>query len=233
MSQRTDEQLLAEFGISRPLVAQWTVVSTVGVVVSLGGFLLVYYLATGDASVTKFSLEPTDGWLSLGRTFLFFVGSMAFVIVIHELCHGVAIRAFGAKPRYGVGVAYAVFPYAFATTDTRFSRNQFLIVALTPLVLITLIGIPLMIGFGWSWLAVPLALNAGGAVGDVWMALTLLSYPAEVSVVDSETGSRCMGRPDSNGGRLPLQPWCGISSSEPQAVCSLWRLRLASYSRLC
>ena len=195
MDRGTNDELLAEFGVSRDLVLQWTVVSTVGMLVSLVGFLLVYYLVTGDATVTEFGFDETAGWWNLGLTFLFVMGSMALVIVVHELCHGAAIRAFGGTPRYGLGVVYAVFPYAFATTDTRFTRNQFLVVALAPLVLLTGIGVPVMIAFEWPWLAVPLALNAGGAVGDVWMALTLLSYPADVSVVDSETGLEVYGPP--------------------------------------
>ena len=195
MDRGTNDELLAEFGVSRDLVLQWTVVSTVGMLVSLVGFLFVYYLVTGDATVTEFGFDETAGWWNLGLTFLFVMGSMALVIVVHELCHGAAIRAFGGTPRYGLGVVYAVFPYAFATTDTRFTRNQFLVVALAPLVLLTGIGVPVMIAFEWPWLAVPLALNAGGAVGDVWMALTLLSYPADVSVVDSETGLEVYGLP--------------------------------------
>jgi len=116
--------------------------------------------------------------------------------VPHELCHGLAIKAFGGQPSYGMGVAYFVFPYAFATTETRFTRNQFLVIALAPLVVLTLIGVPVMILFEWPWLAVPLALNAGGAVGDVWMALILLSYPSEVTVLDSTTGLEVYGHRD-------------------------------------
>ena len=195
MTPQANDELLAEFGVSRQLVLQWTVVSIFGVLVSLVGFLLVYYLATGDAGVTEFGFDAAAGWWNLGLTFLFAVGSMVLVIVLHELCHGAAIRAFGGTARYGLGVVYAVFPYAFATTDTRFTRNQFLVVALAPLVLLTLLGVPAMVLFEWPWLAVPLALNAGGAVGDVWMALTLLSYPAGVSVIDSETGLEVYGPP--------------------------------------
>jgi len=195
MTPQANDELLAEFGVSRQLVLQWTVVSTFGVLVSLVGFLLVYYLATGDAGVTEFGFDAAAGWWNLGLTFLFAVGSMVLVIVLHELCHGAAIRAFGGTARYGLGVVYAVFPYAFATTDTRFTRNQFLVVALAPLVLLTLLGVPAMVLFERPWLAVPLALNAGGAVGDIWMALTLLSYPASVSVIDSETGLEVYGPP--------------------------------------
>lgn len=141
---------------------------------------------------------------------------MALVIGLHELCHGAAIRAFGGAPRYGVGVVYAVVPYAFATTDTRFTRNQFLVAALAPLVLLTLVGVPAMVLFERPWLAVPLALNADGAVGDVWMALTLLSYPAEVSVVDSETGLELYGPPGLERRETAPTTVVWTSSSEPQ-----------------
>lgn len=60
----------------------------------------------------------------------------------------------------------------------------------------TLVGVPLMIAFEWGWLALPLAANAGGAVGDLWMALTLLGYPPHVSAEDHKTGFRILGRPD-------------------------------------
>lgn len=84
------------------------------------------------------------------------------------------------------------------------TRNQFLVVALAPLVLLTLLGVPAMVLFEWPWLAVPLALNAGGAVGDVWMALTLLSYPTGVSVIDSETGLEVCGPPGLEGWETAL-----------------------------
>lgn len=190
-----DDVLIAEFGMSRPLVLQWTVVSTVGFLVSLFGFLLLYYAVTGDAAVTEFALTPETGWWNLGLTLLVVAGLTLLVIFPHELCHGLAIRAFGGQSRYGLGVVYFVFPYAFATTDTRFTRNQFIVIALTPLVVLSVIGVPIMVVFEWTWLAIPLAMNAGGAVGDIWMVLTLLSYPSGVSVIDTTTGLEVYGPP--------------------------------------
>ncbi|AUX09292.1 hypothetical protein AArcSl_1663 [Halalkaliarchaeum desulfuricum] len=198
MSDHPDEELLAQFGLSRSLVLQWTVVSTIGFLISVVGFLVLYFLVTGDDTAMSLSLGigiESVWWWNLALSFVTLVAVMALVIVPHELCHGIAIKAYGGQPRYGMGVAYFVFPYAFATTETRFSRNQFLVIALAPLVVLTLIGIPVMILFEWPWLAVPLALNAGGAVGDVWMALLLLSYPSEVSVLDSTTGLEIYGPP--------------------------------------
>lgn len=198
MTDLPDEELLAKFDISRPLVLQWTVVSTIGFVISVVGFLALYFLVTGDETAMELSLGMgIEGvwWWNLALSFVALVAVMALVVVPHELCHGMAIKAFGGQPRYGMGVAYFVFPYAFATTETRFTCNQFLVIALAPLVVLTLVGVPIMILFELRWLAVPLALNAGGAVGDVWMALILLSYPSEVTVLDSTTGLEVYGPP--------------------------------------
>jgi hypothetical protein len=114
-------------------------------------------------------------------------------IVPHEWLHGLAIRYYGGEPRYGVGVAHFILPYAYATTEHEFSRNQFVVVLLTPLVVLTLVGVPMMIGLEWDLLIVPLTLNAAGAVADVWMTLSVLSYPADVRIVDHEEGVRILG----------------------------------------
>lgn len=199
-SNGDDDVLLATFGMSRTLVLQWTAVSTLGFVVGLAGFLIFYYGVTGDTTATELTLGlGFEGvwWWSLALSFLAFLALIALVILPHEFCHGIAIRAFGGEPRYGLGVAYFLFPYAFATTETRLTRNQFIVVALTPLVVLTVLGVPLMLLFELPWLAIPLAMNVGGAVGDVWMSLLLLSYPAGVTVLDRETGVEVYGPPET------------------------------------
>jgi hypothetical protein len=69
-------------------------------------------------------------------------------------------------------------------------------------VALTLVGVPVMLAFEWGWLVVPLAANAAGAVGDVWMALTVLGYPAHVRVTDHATGMAIVGREGDRPGRL-------------------------------
>ena len=209
--EQAGDVLVAEYGMSRPLVLQWTVVSTLGFFVSLFGILQVYYAVTGDTTAMAFSWTPDTGWWNLGLTFLVVVGLMILVIVPHELCHGLAMRAFGGQPRYGLGVAYFVFPYAFATTDARFTRNQFVVVALTPLVVLSVVGLPLLLAFEWALLAIPLAMNAGGSVGDLWMALTVLGYPPSVTVVDTTTGLSVYGPP-------------GLERAETAPVAVVWDL---------
>ncbi|GAB3688155.1 hypothetical protein GCM10028857_22000 [Salinarchaeum chitinilyticum] len=75
---------------------------------------------------------------------------------------------------------------------------------LTPLIVLTLVGVPLMIVFEWGWLVLPLAANAGGAVGDLWMAMVLLGYPSHVRAEDHKTGIRILGQPGDEPRDLPM-----------------------------
>ncbi|WP_248516946.1 DUF3267 domain-containing protein [Salinarchaeum laminariae] len=195
--------VLADLELSRSLTIQWAVVGTMGVGVALGAFSAIYQLATGETA----SYVPISGgveWWIGPLTALAVIALTIAIIVPHEWLHGLAIRYYGGEPRYGVGLAHFVLPYAYATTDHRFSRNEFVVVALTPLIVVTLIGVPLMVIFEWGWLALPLAANAGGAVGDLWMAMVLLGYPSHVQAEDHTTGIRILGRPGDEPRDLPM-----------------------------
>jgi hypothetical protein len=170
-----------------------------GFLISIGLFDGLYGTFAGDSTTFVVRISGFDWW---NQTLSVLVVVVLGIVVIfpHEWLHGLTISYFGGTPRYGAGIAYFVLPYAYTTTDTRFTRNQFIVIALAPLVGLTLIGVPVMIAFEWSWLIVPLAANAGGAVGDLWMVLTLLGYPPHVQVEDSTTGMRIFGRADDQSG---------------------------------
>lgn len=190
-------RLLRELTLSRTIALQLALVGTLGFVLSLGVFSWLFELITGS-SLTSMSQYVPFGAASglLGLVVLF---AMAVAIILpHELLHGLAISYYGGKPRYGVGLAHFVLPYAYATADHRFTRNQFVVVALAPLVGLTVLGVALMVAFEWSWLIFPLAANAAGAVGDCWMVLTVLGYPAHTRIEDSKTGLQILGTQDDS-----------------------------------
>lgn len=197
------ETVLADLQLTRSLTIQWTAVGTMGLGVALALFSGLYQFVTGEAATYTFAPAGVDWWVE-PMNFLVIIFLSTVILVPHELLHGLAIRRYGGQPRYGVGLAHFILPYAYATTDHRFTRNQFLVVLLTPLVVITAIGVPVMLAFGWGWLALPLAANAGGAVADCWMAMTLLGYPAHVSAEDHETGIRILGRPGDRPRELSM-----------------------------
>ena len=191
-SETNSDHVLAELTMTRGRTIQLTAVGTLGFVVAITAFAAVYQAVTGDTA--GFQFAPDVGWWTSALDVLVLALLSMLFIPGHEWLHGLAIRYYGGEPRYGVGVAHFILPYAYATTDHEFSRNQFIVILLTPLVVITALGTPLMVGFGWGWLVIPLAANAAGAVVDVWMALTLTNYPSHVVVQDYEDGVRILGR---------------------------------------
>ncbi len=118
---------------------------------------------------------------------------LIFVIVLplHELIHGITIMLLGHQARYGAklskGVLYATAEHAL------FRRNEYLAVALAPLVVITLLamGLMLIVGQGWAYyVGIAAVLNAGGAIGDLWAAGVVARYPATALISDEADGFR-------------------------------------------
>jgi hypothetical protein len=193
MDDGPSDRVLADLELTRGLTIQMLAIGTLGMLVGWTFFSGLYQFATGNAVTLQFA-PASLGWLATPANILVLVFLGTAILVPHEWLHGLAIRRYGGEPRYGVGVAHFVLPYAYATTDHEFTRNQFVVVLLTPLVVMTLVGVPLMLVLEWGWLVIPLTLNAAGAVADVWMTLMVVSYPAHVRIVDHETGVRIMGR---------------------------------------
>jgi hypothetical protein len=121
---------------------------------------------------------------------------LVFVLLsVHELCHGLAFQTFGIRPRYGVNVRKGV---AYASASDHFvTRDAYLIVALAPLVLITL-GTVIGMAFTGGGLRFAVALmgtvNAGSAVGDLWFFGVCLRYPRTLLVRDYGDGAELFTR---------------------------------------
>lgn len=161
-----------------------------GLSVLLSALFWILFMVVGDDMRSTFEIDIGPGQLTAGL-----VGAAA-VLAIHELFHGVAMRAFGAHPRYGMArnkimlVLYATAPgYAF-------KRNQYLTVCLAPLIGISalmLVGLLYLKGTAWVWLfAFCGAMNGGGAIGDLWFFFKILRYPSRSYVVDERDGFRIL-----------------------------------------
>ncbi len=104
---------------------------------------------------------------------------IAVEVVAHEAVHGFCYWAFtGERPVFGPRGLYA---FAGAP-DWYFPRGEFVLTALAPLVVITIVGLPLFLVTPgvvmWAVLAV-VALNAAGSTGDlVAIAWVLAQQPA-------------------------------------------------------
>jgi hypothetical protein len=150
-------------------------------------FTALYTLFTGKVG---FNFDFTSG------TILISVALFIGTVVLHELIHGVFMSIYGGKPRYGAGIAHFIFPYFYATTKTVFLRNQFIVIAIAPLVVISLVGIGLMAAFPSiaHWTLLPLVINASGAVGDLWVTRNVLRCPEHVLLEDRKTGLIIYGK---------------------------------------
>jgi hypothetical protein len=127
----------------------------------------------------------------IGRTparMLIAAGGIIFLsagyIIVHEAFHGIFFWLFTrSRPKFAFRGAYA---YA-AAPGWYIRRNAYLLTALAPLVFMSLIGL-LIIAFAppaWifpTWMVV--MFNAGGATGDLWVAIRLLRRPARTYICD-------------------------------------------------
>jgi hypothetical protein len=116
---------------------------------------------------------------------------MIAIIPLHEFCHGITMSYYGHEVRYGIKWRKGV---VYATTDNGlFWRSQFMMIALAPLVFISLIAIflSLFLPIGFSfWLLVAASLNAAGAIGDIYMIYVGYPYPPDALIRDEEDGMR-------------------------------------------
>jgi hypothetical protein len=132
-------------------------------------------------------LLGTVPWLGIVALVL---GNIALYIVMlaaHEAVHAATILALGGRPRFGLRLPLA----AYCTAPGQlFTRAGYEVVALAPLIVISLAG---AVGI---WLAPPLgayllfalAGNVSGAVGDLATVGELRALPSTALIADNATG---------------------------------------------
>lgn len=121
----------------------------------------------------------TLGWLLL---------ALVISISLHELAHGAFFWWFAKHPpKFGIGPGYA---YA-AMPGWYFPKRQYLVIGLAPLVGLTALGLAL-VPFLPVWLLAPffvgMALNAGGAIGDIYICIRIAREAEDVWVKDLGDG---------------------------------------------
>jgi hypothetical protein len=182
---------VAHFTISEPQTLFW---------VNVAALIPLYiaYIEMSNWLVWVRSLRGVLDWGSDSLDGVVIICTLFGVLLLHEWLHGLAIAWFGYKARYGVKFASLGFlkipVVLYATTDDGlFRRNDFIVVALAPLIGITLLG--MLLGFitpdRWHlYLTFSVAINAGGAIGDLWMTWIVLRYPVSALVRDEADGIR-------------------------------------------
>lgn len=146
----------------------------------------IFFVAV--ASKLQPAQSQASGTLSLSITsvllLLVIAVTIVGVLVIHELVHGLFFWLFTrSRPRFGFKGAYA---YA-AAPDWYIPRPQMLVVGLTPLILLSLLGLPFLALVPYPaslFLVLALSMNAAGAIGDLYIAARLLFTPRDVLIQD-------------------------------------------------
>jgi Putative zincin peptidase len=165
----------------------WNVVAIVLVAVGLPLFALPSILRAGPGSAA-FQIGLANVLLVVALTVL--------LLVMHEGMHGLVMLAFRARPTFGVVLVGRVLPALFATSvGHRFSRGQYLAVAATPAVVISVLGFLLCFGPWGGYLIVPLAIHLGGCVGDGFACWRVLSERSGTQYEDLRDGIRFYRKP--------------------------------------
>ncbi|MBE7382794.1 MAG: DUF3267 domain-containing protein [Leptolyngbya sp. SIO1E4] len=182
------DSLIYVFKLNRRLVLQWMSAGTGLFVMSLIGVSVLYNTAHQRSWVASLSLSSDQLW-GYGNLLLGLIVLPMATIIVHEGIHGLAFKAFGGAPYYGVGIQH-LLPYAYATAPgQRFSRNEFLVIILAPLVVINTVALVLMGIFPQlAWLGWAVVINTSGAIGDLWMAGIVYQYPSSIMVEDRREG---------------------------------------------
>jgi hypothetical protein len=156
----------------------------------LAGLLFVIFgLIFSSLAVSLGKLHGFRFGLSeIGSVFI----AIVLTIILHELTHGLVMRTFGARPKYGILWKGLMF---YATSPGyAYHRNSYVAVALAPFVIISVLvvlGMWLLQGTIWvALLGVCGVVNASGAIGDMWITMIVFRYATAAYIMDERDGIR-------------------------------------------
>lgn len=137
-----------------------------------------------------FALPLTLGDITLGWI------AMIVTVGVHEAMHVVVIRVFGYEASCGLlWRQLAAYAGAFGQW---LPRGHALLITLTPLVIITMITVPLLGSSHRALVIVGFAIllaNTSGAAGDLYVTWRLLRLPRQAIVYDVDATQMLIGIP--------------------------------------
>jgi len=178
----TPEPGVVEWRPGMSSAVTWNAAAILVTGVGLPVFLLPVMLRSGSGS-GSFKVGPVDVLVVVALT--------ALLMVVHEAIHGLVMRGFGARPTFGATLVGHLVPALYTTADGyRFSRGQYLTVAVAPALTISVLGFLACFGPWGGFLIVPLAIHLGGCVGDGFAAARTLREPSTSTCEDLRDGIR-------------------------------------------
>ncbi|MFA7672900.1 MAG: DUF3267 domain-containing protein [Clostridia bacterium] len=153
-------------------------IMSVAIAVLMGAIGLIIWIdhVTADAAL--------EGILSYKWIFSF-AGMIAYVF-LHEFTHGIFMKHYsGIKPVYGFRAVFA-----YAGSDALFSKKQYTVIALSPVVILGLIIAVLnfVLSSEWFWaIWIIQMVNVSGAAGDIYVMDMISKMPPGILVKDTGT----------------------------------------------
>lgn len=131
-----------------------------------------------------FDMVQNGEFLYVLLMLLVMLASSLAYMVLHELAHAVAMKAFGTKKvKFGyTGV------YAFAGSNDYYTKGAYLIIALAPVVVwgVILAVLNAFVPLEWFWVVYFVQMsNISGAAGDFYVTLKFMKLPKDILVHDS------------------------------------------------
>lgn len=146
----------------------------VGILLALvGATLLAIFMVVWLTSANRDAIPKKGGVLDL----LLIVVVVPLTLALHEAVHGVAFLAFGARPRYRIGLTMGM-PAIFVADDGLVVRWwQMLIIGISPFVVVTAMATALALIAPALTLvsSVGLSVNVIGACIDLYLMACLLA----------------------------------------------------------
>jgi hypothetical protein len=131
---------------------------------------------------------------------LVLLGVIFVMVVLHEAIHGICFWLFtGGRVKFAFKGAYA---YA-AAPDWYLHKRPYMVVSMAPLVLITVLGLMALVWVPPGWIAplmLLIAMNASGAVGDIYVFFLLIRMPEDALIQDFGEQMMLFTRRESQSG---------------------------------
>lgn len=159
--------------------------------ISIISFVIFYYifyyislLIVPSASDNFYFFVKSFQNLPLIYDFIF-LAIIFITLYIHELIHAFFFYLF-TKEKPVIGIKSI---YAFAAAPKWYiNKNEYLIISLSPFLLITLIGFILLAVFPVQLISIvffTFTANAAGSVGDIWVSIVLFNKPKNALINDT------------------------------------------------
>jgi len=173
-----------EFNLRKNLRAM-IILNLVGFALFLAAaFLMPFYIRLVRPQDNAGISGSISGFAEMGRFLFFLVLDVFLLIILHEGVHGMCFWLITKKrPKFFIGPGYA----AAAAPNCLIPKTPYLVTALSPLLVLTVVGLFLIpfVSPGWLFfLGLFVVMNISGAVGDLWVAGSILPMPKTLLVQD-------------------------------------------------